>query len=48
MKKRVMKIKKNLLELGQRLVLLQRVGDGLRVLITDVVPWEAKNEPINK
>ena len=48
MKKRVMKIKKNLLELGQRLVLLQRVGDGLRARRTDVVLSDAKNEPINK
>ena len=39
---------KNLLEAGQRLVLLQRAGDGLRARRTDLVVAEAKNEPINK
>jgi hypothetical protein len=38
----------NLLEAGQRLVLLQRAGDGLRARRTDLVGAKAKKESINK
>ena len=40
--------KVNLLELGQRLVLLQRDGDGLRARRTDVVQSKAKKESMKK